>query len=104
MRILLSRWTEPCDGNDAQTIELTPDDEKRIEALIDWLKTHAGDEYGHTLCSWELLATKATGKADLVGIDAVLNWIAINSRYNETDTPGDYYGGNTHPDMDGRPT
>lgn len=104
MLILLSRWTEPCDGNDAQTVDLTPAETQRVQNVIDWLEEHARGNWGHTLCSWELLPTKTKGEADKTGVESVLNWIALNSRYNETGTPGDYYEGQTNPDLDGRPT
>jgi len=101
--LLLSRWTEPCNGYDIAVIDVTNDEKERIQSVIDWLEKNAGGDYGHTLCSWELMGTKKVSeKIDLIGFDAVMGWIALNSRYNETGKPGDYYGGNTHPDLDGR--
>lgn len=101
MHILTARWTEPCDGSEAYTVNLTDEEAKRVESLLLWLEEHAGDDYGHTLIEWELHPSRSTGEADLDSLDAVLNEIALNSRYHETDVPGDYYGAR-HPDLDGR--
>lgn len=101
MYILTARWTEPCEGSAAWTVDLTEAEAERISGIIDWLEEHAGQDYGSTLCEWELHPSRSRGPGDLDGIDAVLDEIALNSRHNETDVPGDYYGA-SHPDLEGR--
>lgn len=101
MHILTARWTEPCDGSVAYTVALTDEEATRLQNVLDWLEEHAGDDYGSTLMEWELHPSRSSGEADLASLDAALDEIALNSRYNETETPGDFYGG-THPDLDGR--
>jgi len=101
MYIITGRWTEPCEGSAAWTANLTPDELTRVEAVIDWLEEHAGQEYGHTLMEWEIHPSRSKGRADLDSLDAVLDEIALNSRYNESEEPGEYYG-DRHPDLDGR--
>jgi len=99
--ILSARWTAPCNGSEAYKVILTEEEAKRLDSLILWLEEHAGDEYGHALMEWQLHPSRSSGEADLSGLDAVLDEIALNSRYHETDVPGDFYGA-THPDLDGR--
>jgi hypothetical protein len=101
MHILTARWTEPCDGSEAYTVQLSDAEAERLQSVLDWLEEHAGDDYGHTLMEWELHPSRSSGEADLDSLDAALDEIALNSRYNETDPPGDFYGG-THPDLEGR--
>jgi hypothetical protein len=101
MFILTARWTEPCDGSAAWTAELTEAEANRVQDVIDWLQENAGEEYGHTLMEWELHPSRSKGRADLESLEFVLDEIALNSRYNETDPPGEYYGG-TNPDLEGR--
>lgn len=101
MHILTARWTEPCEGSAAWTAELTESEADTVQNVINWLEENAGQDYGSTLAEWELHPSKTKGQADLESLNAVLDEIALNSRYNETDTPGDYYHA-TNPDLDGR--
>jgi hypothetical protein len=101
MFILSSRWTEPCRGSAAWTADLTETEAQEVQDVLDWLEEHARQDYGRTLMEWELHPSKTKGRADLESLEAVLDEIALNSRYNETGIPGDFYGA-THPDLDGR--
>lgn len=105
MHILTARWTEPCSGSAAWTVDLTDEEADRLQDLLDWLQEHAGDDYGDTLVEWDLdlvcpICNRGS-RVDLESFDAVLDQIALDSRYNETDNPGEYYGAR-NPLLDGR--
>jgi len=100
MHILTARWAEPCSGSAAWTVDLDDEEAARIQSILDWLKEHAKEDYGDTLAQWELHPSRAEGRADLESLDEAISEIALNSRYNETGEPGDYYGAR-HPDLDG---
>lgn len=102
MHILTARWTEPCNGTALWTCQLTEEEANKVQAVLDWLEEGADQNWGSTLIEWELFTSKSMSEPDLESLDAVLNEIALNSRYNETDIPGEFYEG-THPDLDGRP-
>ena len=102
MYLLCQRWTEPCDGSVVHTLDITEQEANKLQGVLDWLESHAGDEYGSTLSQWELVpAKRIRGDADHCGIDEVLSMLALESRYNEYDESGSYYGAQ-HPDLDGR--
>jgi len=91
MHILTLFWNEPCRGNAAFTIDVTEAELGQISGVIEWLEEHAGLDWGGPLPSFELHPTKSQREADLVGLDAVLSEIRLNSRYEETETPGEFY-------------
>lgn len=90
--ILTGRFEEPCEGSFAHLIKIELSDLPKIEAAIDWLREHGGQEFGNALVEWELHNTKSSGNADLVGLEDVYDELILNGRYCETEINGDFYG------------
>jgi hypothetical protein len=83
-------WTEPSQGTHATVCRLTQDEANQIHELFDWLKEHAGAEWGHTLASMTLEeAQEASGG---VRFGPMMEDVITQARYNEYDEPGTYYG------------
>lgn len=101
MYVLTQRFCEPEVSGAAYTLEITAAEAERLQGVLDWLKEHAKEDYGHTLSAWKLSTTEISEPADIIGIEDTLSMIALESRYNELDEPGEYYGAH-HPDLDGR--
>ena len=88
--MLTSAWEEPCEGTACWSCRLNEQEAKQVEEAITWLREHAQDEWGSTLASWELTTEPGlTGRADLTGLDAVIDELKLNSRYDEDPT---FYG------------
>lgn len=90
--VLTATWAEPTTGSAVWVCALTAAEATTVQTTIDWLKGHADDQWGDTLPAWRLEPTQANG-GDLLGLVAVLAEIRLQSRYSETDEPGEYYGG-----------
>jgi hypothetical protein len=88
--ILLYRFTEPTEGSHALTCQLSDEEESKIRQLIGHLETLADQEWGHTLPSI-MLIEDANAKGSQWKFESVIRDIACNSRYEETDKPGEFY-------------
>lgn len=97
MYVLTARWQEPCRGNALWVCDITEDETKTVNEIIAWLNKHGGQDIGGALCEFELFPNQTKGPADLTGLKAVVDEMKLNSRYNETDIPGDFYSGVTCP-------
>lgn len=91
--LLIALWTEPEQGSIVYTCNLTLGAYKKIKDIIQWLETKAGDNYGHTLPRWHITPLDTPETPQLTGLQETIEEIKLQSRYNETDAPGEYYGG-----------
>lgn len=91
MHILTMFWNEPCQGSAAFTVDATEAEIEQIHGVINWLEEHAGLDWGGPLPSFELHESKSKGEAELIGLNAILSQIKLDSRYGETDIPGEHY-------------
>ncbi len=93
--LLVQRWAEPESGSYAWLIELQPEEEKVARELVKWQTKHAGKGLGSELSrfTWKPLRKKdVEGEADIQGLDAFVLMFATESRYEETEKPGEFYG------------
>lgn len=79
---LSKSWDEPSRASEIKSCRLTEAESDRVEMALEWLREHAGEEWA--LASWDLRRDGLmVGDADLVGLDAVLDELMLNSRYDE---------------------
>lgn len=91
MRFNTITWQadEPSNLTFTSLIAVQPKDTNTVERIVRWLRNN-GDE-GGALAVPKLGRWEYGGYADFVGIEDVADEIALQSRYNETDTPGEHY-------------
>jgi len=89
----LYQWEEPAPGDSTLVVTATPEQIDQLRELTNWLNTAAGELSGDTLAKWQELDVQATGG---MNFEQALDEIGLQSRYFETDKPGEYYEG-THP-------
>lgn len=90
--VLVVRWTEPERGSTSYTGFLSPAEVEKVRGVIGWLKDNAGQDWGGSLPSFELLRSDED-RGESLDEEGILGMIHTDSRYCETEEPGEYYGG-----------
>lgn len=92
---LIFAYEEPEPGLHRLYASLTPQEFKKVQYILMWLNEH-GDG-GNYLASWQIQPA-GEEPTQLLDYASLIEEIKLQSRYNETDKPGDFYGG-TNPFM-----
>jgi len=81
-KLFIFMFQEPQPGFGVIKIQCTKEEMNTIEKILFWLNEH-GDDY---TCEWSDVEVGKT-----LSYKEALEEIRLQSRYNETDTPGEYY-------------
>ena len=87
---LIFAYEEPEPGLHRLYANLTPSEASKIQNILRWLTEHGdGGEY---LASW-IMQQAEEEPTQLFDYDGIVEEIKVQSRYNETNTDGEFYGG-----------
>jgi hypothetical protein len=91
---IMFEFAEPDEETIVYTADLSNEELNQLKQLFTELQEKAGDNWGDTLAAWSIDSVDSAEAVEhFTNFPDLLNDIALNSRYNETDTPGEFYGG-----------
>lgn len=89
------------------TAEITPSEFKQLKGLIKWLRERAGEQWGKALARITAVqlaeGTEVESDQHHQDFGSLMDDVALQTRYFETGTPGDFYG-DRHPLLDAHPS
>ncbi len=88
--VLIFAYEEPEPGLHTIYAELTPQEFKKVQYILTWFNEH-GDN-GEYLATW-MTQEASEQPTNILDYPSLIQEIRLQSRYDEGDYPGDFYGG-----------
>ncbi|RLB76359.1 MAG: hypothetical protein DRH24_18015, partial [Deltaproteobacteria bacterium] len=82
VKAIIYTWEEPQPGRNVVVAKLTPEEWEEVRQAADWVEQHADAGYGESIAAAQI-ANLEKGKPETEDIRAVLDDLALQSRYND---------------------